>query len=218
MKKLLLMALLVGVMATGANAAILGLAVQGLAPDDPHDQIFEVNPSEEIIIETWVMLRASETLSTVFYGNELAPGATQTGVTSALTGWPTGGENLPLGEIGQQTAWGADPGFNLHFDVDTWVLIGWQNIHIEGAESEFIEIMIAHATLGLLDAAGADYTYSPAYEGAYAGYFLYGNGCPGAGGPPFGSQAPDPIVIHVTPEPGSLALLALGGLALIRRR
>ena len=218
MKKLLLTALLVGVMATGANAAILGLAVQGLAPDDPHDQIFEVNPTDEIIIETWVMLRASETLSTVFYGNVLAPGATQNATGTDVNGWADGSVGGGLGEVGQQAAFAADPGFNLHFAVDTWVLVGWQAIHIDGVESDFIEIMIADDTLGLLDEAGGDYIYAPSYEGGYSGYFAYGNGCPGTPPGPYGSQAPDPIVIHVTPEPGSLALLALGGLALIRRR
>ena len=100
MKKLFVSALLVGVLAGGASGAILSLAVQGLPPDDQHDQIFVMDSSGEIVIETWVLLRASETLSTVFYGNTLEPQLTQTATGTPVQGWADGSVDGGLGEIG----------------------------------------------------------------------------------------------------------------------
>jgi hypothetical protein len=51
--------------------------------------------------------------------------------------------------------------------------------------------------------------------------FLHGQGSPGDADPRFvfhGYEAMEPLIIHNVPEPGSLALMVLGGLAALRRR
>ena len=79
------------------------------------------------------------------------------------------------------------------------------------------ELEFVHVSTSILLDTGSPMTYGPDLANVYPNMYKYGLGSPDASAPGLGSQDRNPLLI-VTPEPGSLALLAFGGLALIRRR
>jgi hypothetical protein len=67
----------------------------------------------------------------------------------------------------------------------------------------------------------ANWTFQWQYDVTLGGQFDLGQGNPGDAGPQWsahGYETFSPLIIHKTPEPGTLALLALGGLVALRRR
>ena len=214
MKKLLLVLLVSGMLATTANAAQLYMQFAGGQTE------ITVNPSDEIVVEIWFgNMQTSDTLSTVFHGNASAPGLDQIASVALLTNWSAGGGNTVLGT--NQFAVAADNPLEDSVSGPGAYHVGNQIIHQNDLLGDY-EIMFGAAgpLAKVKDASGADYKYWGS-DGGWAGYYSYGTGAPYyAGNPKTGDpvQLADPLIVHCVPEPGSLSLLALGGLALIRRR
>lgn len=226
MKKVLVGVLALGLMAGAANAATLRLSWEGgsTAPRD-------IAPSGSATIQVWMDLLAGDTLSGVFFEYRTLPAMSvqTTAATAAPTNWsnavvPTYGI---MGQPGVQYQAGA---FNPATDSVSGaasILIGTQTVHLMAGSwmpSDNIEIVFDHAAdnsstrTGVVNRTGGFYTIDPRYSSTYSGYYTYGTGAPAITVPKKWAIARNPLVIHVVPEPGSLALIALGGLALIRRR
>jgi len=71
---------------------------------------------------------------------------------------------------------------------------------------------------GIVNQQAQGYTWDTRYNTSYSGYIAFdgGYGNPGFGG--MGAEVESPLYITKVPEPTSLALIGLGGLALLRRR
>ena len=212
MRKFVLSILMVGMLACTANAMTVGMEFQG------DGGYYSAEPSELVWIDVIVNLAPSDTLSGVGFApivpfpvtvesSEPGPGFTD---GSSLPGWIN---------------FGIQGGF-MHNDTteNMDVLVGSFDVHIgEGGEfSDEYEIYFDHATVFITDQFGNELTWHAGYAPTYSGYIAYHNwGNPGwtAKGVP-DQPTPNPLILHdgTIPEPGSLALLALGGLALLRRR
>jgi hypothetical protein len=223
MKKVVAL-LVVGMLASTAGAAELYMTFPGGATE------WTLAPSETVDIEIHMQLNADDTFSTLYFGNmpliepaEAPPGyigLEQTAVVSATEGWPATGADGPLGDGLTQWACAAQPGYVIDTPGD--YLIGYQTIHqLPGFGPWDYELMFSFdPPIGVKKGDGSDFTLlcdTSSYAG-YAGYYFIGLGSPGyVDG--FGCTSPaNPLILHHIPEPASLSLLVLGGLALLRRR
>ena len=212
MKRFVLVVMTVGLFASTANAASIWMEWQGLGPAAREVTLL---PSETAWIDVYVDLAPIDSMSTMAYANENAAGLQQTGtLVNPAINWADGSVNGVLGPLtGQQVAFAGPP----NLVGGGVILLGSQEIHQLQLPPADWDVTFDHASTLFLDQAGTGWTHAPNYAGAYANYYGYGAGSPGVTGA-FGTSVRDPLIVHCVPEPGSLALLALGGLAFLRRR
>jgi hypothetical protein len=224
MKKVLASFLAVGLMAAAANAEVIGL--RWAAPTVGSTQ---VGPGTvEIFLEMQGDASFHGAVSGLIFQFAGANAATAPDAnlvvgnyTTSVSGWSTGGITGAM--TGAQFAVGGNtdlvgPGnFVLGtFDVD-WIGPA------DGTTKPFVAL-IPQNPAGLLDGDGAKYVWNTNTNVGASGYVSVafdGNfGNPGWGTMPLAGHEPtaNPLFITKFPEPSSLALIALGGFALLRRR
>jgi hypothetical protein len=229
MKKLLVI-LFVGVFAASANAATLSM----LFDDGPVEQgpypreEITLSPSQTAVLSIYIELKAND------------PGF------AGLAGQFEGGDGLAaIGESPIPTNWNADSALGPlavgvgnysanYFSTDAVAdalrgpgnyLLAEVVIHqlSEPIPPQDYEVVFYHNpsafSWNLTKEDGGDFGFHPKWEAAsYSGYYTYGKGAPDAGTAKTGYTYRDPLIVHCIPEPGSMALLVLGGLAALRRR
>lgn len=246
MKKALAMLVVVGLMAGTANAATLWMQFEGggnVATLAPSESI-----NVEIWVDLLAGDALSTVYYTNWpYDGAENPGAmdepnpypngveglVQTGLTAVAAGWNSQPVNGVLGAVGgdglQQVAFGTTS----NFLGGGSFLIGIQTIHqneitnalstdFNGSlEYDFYPIMFGGdpgtPVSALLNSTGGSFTFAPNYAGGYANYYTWGQGSAAANSV-YGGTVDNPLMVYCIPEPASLSLLALGALAVIRRR
>ncbi len=213
MKNWLLVLFIIVITSTSASASYLSIGFAGTS-----EKVVDATISGTIDINVYITMGASSSdiISGVAFGNTYDSHLTQLNSTTSLDNWSAAGVNAPFGS--NQFAVGAG---NAVTDSVTAapgerILLGVQTVRyylgVGGvAQITFDDIgpISIGSDTGLL-------SYNQAY-GDWAGYWAYGAGDPGKSSGP--NQRPaDPLFLVESPEPASLTLLALGGLALIRRR
>jgi len=204
--------LAVGLMATAANAATIGLRwaetpTQNLEAMSGH-------------IEVYVNLIAGESLSTVVFNYAAGTNLNLVANGTNVPGWAAAG--APGALNGSQFASAANPGFNVQGPAN--IVAGYTTIAVTGLPDLTVKQIfgqIPQNAVGVLKGDGAAFTWDARYSAETAGYISFGNW----GNPGWGTKTtkghqptPNPLLITKTPEPTSLALVALGGFALLRRR
>ncbi|HRX85414.1 MAG TPA: PEP-CTERM sorting domain-containing protein [Phycisphaerae bacterium] len=207
--------LAVGMIATAANAATIGLRWS-----DTTANLHE-GPGT---VEVYMQLLGGESIGGVVFNwgaSDLNLTITDQGTN--LNGWGEAGD-LAGGTVqGAQFSAGANPGFNLQGPAGD-VVIGYSAIGITGlldGSTKEITAAIPQNAVGVVDGSGAALTWDARYNTTSPGYIAFGDyGNPGWGTKTAMGHQPtaNPLLITKTPEPTSLALVALGGFALLRRR
>lgn len=206
--------------AASVNAATLSMRWR----DTVGDKIFMI-PSSTAVVEVVVEdMQVGDTLQGAFFSLEslildpITHVSNDTDVPNwsadnVFTGFPLGPSVFLVG-VDTVTDFLTGPGT---------VVIGTFVIHFEdtGAPifgSEF-EITFDHAANhGLVDMDGGFYQFGISGAAAgYSGYYSFGKGSPGV--TQMSDSLPrDPLIVTYFPEPGSLGLVTLGGLAVFMRR
>ncbi len=225
MRKLLIVALLAA-FAVPASAATLGLNFVG-GQDDTNASLF---PGDSITVEvTWtttdvndgspgMIAMAFNLTSSVQDGaaglQTPDPGLSIANITAGPANWNAGGVETTLGG-GAQFAVFASPADAITTPGTT--VLGTFDVVVEpgaalGLHQFYIHRNAAAFSPDPVNSVGASYSFNLGGDG-YSGQFNIGNGFAGKNN---GSDA-IPMNIDV-PEPAALALLALGGIAVLRRR
>jgi len=236
MKKVVLSMLAVALIATAADATLIGIrwkdqpAVQskvGLLPGAP--AIIQVyitqiagDPEIEGIgshLNAWSNSTAT-TLTTVALN--------QDSTATVLPNWVVSGPGTVNGQVNVGiTQFGTfDP---THAGTGTGAgtfVLAELTVHYDPAVEQDVYITMDRTTMTLVGAGGnqpygdlAGAKWDKTQANVKSGYIAYGNwGNPGWGSGTKGQKAANGLILHVTPEPASLALLVLGGFAALRRR
>lgn len=261
MKKTILMFLVVGAMASVANAGMLMMSFRDGTQGYPAGTTeVTLSPSDTVYLDiVWRMQTTDKKASGNYvdgmdlrfnlWSTDPAAGETPTSVVDDLIvaaaptspfGWVTGASDPVGGQIGS-------PGGYFLAGSDT---AGTHRIAATGAQFDtlvlsvllhkspdyslattylsFMEYVPGGVGSGVIPAVymtGSNWTLLFGYPGHTTTgpkQFTMGTGNPGDNpsfyDPYHGYDIGAPLIVHNIPEPGSLALLALGGLALLRRR
>ncbi len=219
MKKVLLAVLVAGLAASSANAGMLWMQFA-----DGGNEV-TLAPSETVVVQYMVTLGTTEQLFGALIQNETALGLDQTNVIATPVGWEdlgsTNNDHLGFGNaeisVGSTVA-----GQNILSGGE--YIIAEQVIHQndqfvnQDFEITFVvDLAFPRPTLTKPD--GSSFSLF-ADTSPYASSYGIGiaQGSPGFTDTYGAISARQPLIVHCTPEPASLALLGLGALALIRRR
>lgn len=226
MKKLLVVAM-VAAFATTASAFQLSLRFTGANAVDDTNALLP-NPTDSVTVEVlWTQsaVGAANGIAAVMFTTTTVPedpaGGTQGDLigtaglsgslsSASLPGWSGFGTAGNIG-VHQFAVWAPLPGAYQGVGttvVGTFELTG----NIAGVYQTYIQRNNALLTPTVADGSGTVYVFNPNPPGY--GEFNIGNGFAGEDN---GTGA-IPMNIIVAPEPAALALLALGGIAVLRRR
>lgn len=213
MKKALLVTLVAGLMAGTANAGILSMSFPGGATT------IDALNGDIVTVEIYFSLAtSSDTISTIATGFMPEPLATQLDVPPPSIAVPTGWTGAGVAGVfgSNQFAIGTTTNFVPGPTDNSPILMGTMQVQFTGNDGDTAQLMfeVPGATQLVLDSTGAGYTYDFRYP-TFSGYYAFGTGSPLTSGKT--GQPADPLIINGIPEPASLLLLALGGLALRRR-
>jgi hypothetical protein len=211
-RKMLLELVLVLGVAQIANGAWLRMQWRDLGPDDAEIQLA---PHETAIIDIYFeMTRPEETLAALSFTNTAVDIITQTSTQALLPGWTDLSVDGALGSSGQYVNWTADLGAHVTGPGD--YLIGSQTIR---SDDDSIgrprHITFAYDQMDVFDATGGRYTYSNPLSDSVPGFFGVGLGNPAS---PLTGTGSNPLIVITIPEAGSFGLLAIGTIAVLRRR
>jgi len=233
MKKLLVMLVAVGFIAGTANAATLWMQFA-----DGSDEV-TLAPSQTVDVQIFVDMLPADTLAGVTgqfwpFGTAdqgayptFVEGLDDMGiVANPALGWDSGSGVGPLGSAATNINVGAPTAAQAISGAGSF-MVGTMTLHqndLQNIDStyfpDFYPVMFGgdpSALPNLIMPSGSKFKFDPRYSSSYAGYYTWGQGASGIVKPKYTVEA-DPLIVHCIPEPASLALLALGGLALIRRR
>jgi len=159
----------------------------------------EMSPGDTADIQIWVDLIADESLSTVSFANETAPGVEQIATAVSPPGWGDGSVHHVLGAIGQQVAFSAALPSDSLYGQGSY-LIGTQTVRLNaGSHDDMISIAVDHDAPSLLvvNETGQFFVWDATQHTTNPGFIAYGDwGNPGWGTPPVG-QDPNPLYINV---------------------
>jgi hypothetical protein len=217
MKKVLASLMAVGLMATAADAALIGLRWA----ENPA----QVNEGAGTI-EVYMSLTSGDVVAGVTFNYGSAdPNLIATAQGTTVPNWQQTGDVADgiLGNV--QFAASANVGGLLAGPIAD-VVVGTTTVAINGpldGTTKDIFALIPQNAVGVTGGTGSPLTWNANYASnpAYSGYIAFAPwGNPGWGTMPLlGHQpTPNPLQITKVPEPSSLALIALGGFALLRRR
>ena len=220
MKKVLVAVLAVALMATAANAATLSLKWAA----DEASQTMAVAPGASATVNVYVDLPNNNgTISTVFFAFASNPADAMSMTAASIVpaaGWNAGGQDGTLGALAQYavtdpTGTGVSSGTLM---VGSFDVVNDNAVGDDSAKNIFSNAFVDG---GVLTPTGDPLTWDTRYNASYDDYIAFGDW----GSPyweplmaPTGQTENPLILINAVPEPASLALLALGGFALLRRR
>ena len=223
MKKVFGALLAVGLAAGAANAAQIGVEWNPSTSATAQDAVIPAGGAGQ-----WDMVASligGETLSVVAFEYSAIAGdpisMTGTASSSVSDFVATQGPGV-LGGSGVQSASGsANPSAGSLSGPGNFVLGTYDMTVDGGAALGDVDIFInpaAGAGTLILQGSGAAFTFAPNLAGTVANFYEYGIGVPDIADVGLGGQTANPLRLEVTPEPSSLVLLALGGIAMLRRR
>jgi len=227
MMKRIVQIAMIGMVASVADAATIGLRWADTAGPN-HD-----GPG---VIEVWIRLLEGDSVSAVTFNYAASDTAiVATSQTAVPSGWQQTG-NLSDGVLSNvEFAAAADPGHVIGPDWDQFleVVVGTTHVAIVGpldGTTSTVAALIPQSSIAARKGDGNRFSWDARYNQSSIGYIAFGYGYPGYGSPGYGNPGwgtktfrghqptPNPLLITRTPEPTGLALVALGGFALLRRR